>query len=154
MAKLTPYNGRWNRRTATHLLWRAQSGASASEIEQSVKDGLGKTVERLLQPGEETEEFKQTEGILQKSATRSGDIGKLKAWWLYRMLRSQSPLTEKMTLLWHNHFATSNAKVDSVDYMLAQNELMRRESLGNFRQLLGDMARDTAMLISLLKVYL
>src|SRR5260221_9394046 len=68
-------------------------------------------------------------------------------WWLLRMLRSQHPLREKITLFWHNHFATSNAKVKNAGYMLAQNHLMRRHALGNFRALLQDMSKDPAMLV-------
>ena len=35
----------------------------------------------------------------------------VRAWWLFRMLQSPFPLEERLTLFWHNHFATSNAKV-------------------------------------------
>ena len=52
------------------------------------------------------------------------------------MLYSPQPLREKMTLFWHNHFATSNRKVQNAGYMLGQYELMRRHALGNFRTLL------------------
>jgi len=31
--------------------------------------------------------------------------------WLFRMVHSQRPLQEKMTLFWHNHFATAASKV-------------------------------------------
>src|SRR5205823_4240311 len=57
------------------------------------------------------------------------------------------PLREKLTLFWHNHFATSNIKVLNAGYMLAQYELMRRHAQGNFRTLLTDMSRDRAMLV-------
>ena len=41
----------------------------------------------------------------------SGDL--VRGWWLYRMLQGGHPLREKMTLFWHDHFATSLAKVQS-----------------------------------------
>jgi uncharacterized protein (DUF1800 family) len=63
------------------------------------------------------------------------------------MLNSANPLVEKMSLLWHSHFATSNAKVQSVPHMAAQNDLIRTHALGGFRQLLHGMARDVAMLV-------
>ena len=50
----------------------------------------------------------------------------LRAWWLHRMLYSPHPLQEKLTLFWHNHFATSNAKVQNARFMLGQYELMRQ----------------------------
>ena len=63
------------------------------------------------------------------------------------MLHSANPIVEKMSLFWHNHFATSYAKVQSVEHMAAQNDLIRRTAVGSFRQLLAGMSRDVAMLI-------
>ena len=71
----------------------------------------------------------------------------LRAWWLYRMLYSPHPLQEKLTLFWHNHFATSNAKVQNAGFMLGQYELMRQHALGNFAALLREMSKDPAMLV-------
>ncbi len=71
----------------------------------------------------------------------------IRNWWLYRMAHTPRPLEEKMTLFWHNHFATSAYKVDSARRMWNQNETLRRHSLGSFRTLLQQIARDPAMLI-------
>ena len=35
-------------------------------------------------------------------------------WWAERMLNTERPLEEKMTLFWHGHFATSEDKVRDV----------------------------------------
>src|SRR5262249_13188278 len=70
-----------------------------------------------------------------------------RAWWLYRMLYGQHPLLEKITLFWHNHFATSNSKVQSAGAMLGQYDLMRRHALGSFRALLREMSTDPAMMV-------
>src|SRR5262249_49480364 len=69
------------------------------------------------------------------------------AWWLYRMLYTPHPLREKLTLFWHNHFATSNAKVNSAVSMLGQYDLMRRHALGSYRDLVQEMSKDPAMLV-------
>lgn len=137
----------WSRSAATHLLWRTGFGASADEIQQATQDGLDKTLDRLLAPPVETAEFGKADALLRQAAFDSGSIADLKAWWLHRMVASANPLVEKLTLLWHNHFATSNAKVDSVPLMSAQNDLLRRESLGSFRRVMHDMAKDVAMLV-------
>ena len=71
-------------------------------------------------------------------AHNSGDIADLRAWWAHRLLDSANPLVEKMTLFWHGHFATSNAKVQSLQQMAAQNALFRRHALGSFRELLHE----------------
>ena len=70
------------------------------------------------------------DAALFRVATNSGEIADLRAWWAHRLLDSANPLVEKMTLFWHGHFATSNAKVQSVPQMAAQNELFRRHALG------------------------
>lgn len=137
----------WSRSAATHLLWRTGFGASADEIQQATQDGLEKSLDRLLAPPAETAEFGKADALLRQAAFDSGSIQDLKVWWLHRMTASANPLIEKLTLLWHNHFATSNAKVDSVPLMAAQNDLLRRESFGSFRRVLHDISKDVAMLV-------
>ena len=81
------------------------------------------------------------------------------------MIHSRRPLQEKMTLFWHNHFATAYSKIagrfgaeEGARYMAAkptedpnqvkgQIELFRQYALGNFRDLLVAVAKDTAMLV-------
>ncbi len=67
-------------------------------------------------------------------------------WWAHRMLVTQRPLEEKMTLFWHGHFATSEEKVRDYRKLLKQNELLRAQATGNFRTLMIAVARDPAML--------
>ena len=63
------------------------------------------------------------------------------------MYRGPDPLGERLTLLWHNHFATSHAKVRSTKLMFEQNATLRKHALGKFRPFLLDMSKDTAMLV-------
>jgi uncharacterized protein (DUF1800 family) len=63
------------------------------------------------------------------------------------MVRSDQQLVERMTLIWHDWFATSKDKVGSQRMMLDQNELMRTHALGSFRDMLMALTRDPAMLI-------
>jgi len=73
----------------------------------------------------------------------------LRAWWLQEMLTTDSPLTERMTLFWHNHFVSSQQKVKSTALLVRQNLLLRRYALGNFGELLHAVARDPAMVVYL-----
>ena len=73
----------------------------------------------------------------------------LKGWWIAEMLATASPLTERMTLFWHNHFTTSLQKVRSPSLVYRQNVLLRRHALGNFGQLLHAASKDPAMLVYL-----
>jgi uncharacterized protein (DUF1800 family) len=70
----------------------------------------------------------------------------LSGWWLSRMAAVQQPFHEKLTLLWHNHFATSAQKVRVAAHMAAQNQKLRTQSLGDFRTLAYSMLTDAAML--------
>jgi uncharacterized protein (DUF1800 family) len=76
----------------------------------------------------------------------SDQMSQLSAWWLRRMVAVQQPTHEKLTLLWHNHFATSATKVRVAAYMAAQNEKLRILKLGDFRSLAYAMLTDAAML--------
>ena len=85
--------------------------------------------------------------------------------WLFRMVHTDRPLQEKMTLFWHNHFATGYTKIagalgatEGARYMAAkasedpgrvsgQIEMLRDSALGNFRDILVNIAKDTAMLV-------
>ena len=65
------------------------------------------------------------------------------------MLTTDSPLSERMTLFWHNHFTSSLRKVRSPQLMLRQNLLLRRHAPGSFADLLHAVIRDPAMLVYL-----
>ena len=67
-------------------------------------------------------------------------------WWLDRMVRTQAPLIERMTLVWHDWFATSKGGAPQ-RLMLRQNALLRRHALGNFEELALDVTHDPAMLL-------
>ncbi|MDB5763423.1 MAG: uncharacterized protein JWQ21_2418 [Herminiimonas sp.] len=73
----------------------------------------------------------------------------LRGWWLREMLATPSPLTERMTLFWHNHFVSSQQKVKYSQLMYRQNMLLRRHALGNFGAMLHAASKDPAMLIYL-----
>jgi uncharacterized protein (DUF1800 family) len=71
---------------------------------------------------------------------------RLSAWWLDRMLKARHPLREKMTLFWHDHFATSDAKVRNPALMFRQNRLLSEHALGRFGPFLLAVSQDPAML--------
>ena len=68
-------------------------------------------------------------------------------WWLDRMSATRFPLEEKLTLYWHDHFATGFSKVRRPKSMVAQNRLLRDYAGGNFRALCNAITGDGAMLI-------
>jgi uncharacterized protein (DUF1800 family) len=74
-----------------------------------------------------------------------GQMQELSAWWLRRMAAVQQPIHEKLTLVWHNHFATSAEKVVAAELMAAQNQKLRTLALGDFGVLAYAMLTDAAM---------
>ncbi|HEX7261041.1 MAG TPA: DUF1800 domain-containing protein [Luteolibacter sp.] len=70
-------------------------------------------------------------------------------WWFRRLLETRAPLREKMTLFWHDHFASSIQKVKQPVLMVRQNELFRRNAFGSFRDLTQAVLMDPAMMLYL-----
>jgi uncharacterized protein (DUF1800 family) len=137
----------WDLRKVAHLHRRAAFGATWAELQRDLRDGPAASIDRLLHPAEPTEEEREILDLLRQGVVETNDPERLKAWWLYRVLHGPDPLREKLTLFWHGHFATSNSKVRNVAAMLAQNELLRRQALGNFGDLLLPLCSDRAMLV-------
>jgi uncharacterized protein (DUF1800 family) len=134
----------WNVRRVGHLYRRATFGATLADLEAGLKNGPQKTIDAILTGGPGQTRPGQD---LAETLARSNDGARLRAWWLARMLHTPHPLREKMTLFWHNHFATSNAKVQNARFMLLQYTLLHRHALGRFNLLLEGMSTDLAMLV-------
>lgn len=155
-----------------HLLRRAGFGASAADLEYFGDLRFGAAVDVLV-------DFEQIEDDVDARIGMPGHVGitvrgtfrpntvinDARQRWLFRMVHSNRPLQEKMTLFWHNHFATAYSKVagaygssDATRMMAAkpaedpkgmegQVETIRRLGVGNFRDLVVAMAKDPAMLV-------
>jgi uncharacterized protein (DUF1800 family) len=137
----------WDITKVGHLYRRAAFGANWSELQAGLNDGPDKTVDKLLAGGSGLETFDKQTAALARTITQANNGLQARAWWLYRMLYTPHLALEKMTLFWHNHFATSNAKVNNAGYMLGQYELLKRNALGNIRTLLQEISQDPAMMV-------
>ena len=62
------------------------------------------------------------------------------------MINQQRNIREKMTLFWHNHFATETNEVDRAIWAYNNNVLCRQNALGNFKQMVRAVTLDVAML--------
>jgi len=155
MSMWTTYRPRtevpWNLARVVHLHRRAGFGATWAEIQRDLADGPEAAVSRVLAGTSRLEgvpaEFESLSAVIGQAAVDSASPERLKAWWLYRCLFSPHPLEERLTLMWHNHFATSNLKVDDLALMKRQNESLRQHALAPFGELLTAMAHDPALLV-------
>jgi hypothetical protein len=142
------YSGPFGRVQAKRLLDRAGFGPKPGQALQLSQLGLQGAVYSLTRPS--------------GSATLSGPdptdgnglpIAPLDAyghdhlWWLDRMIRSDQQLVERMALVFHDWFATSNDKVDARNLMLAQSDMFRTRCFGSFQTLLENITIDPAMLL-------
>ncbi|MEM8712747.1 MAG: DUF1800 domain-containing protein, partial [Planctomycetota bacterium] len=137
-------NAAWDRPAAAHVLRRVGFGASAAAVDAAVEAGLETTLAEL----ESRREHSSTlTGHSVDKLVSMGNLVSLQSRWMSLILGDGAPLVERVTLMWHGHFATSNSKVGDVRLMHEQNELFRQLGLGDFRVLLHAIAKDPAMLV-------
>lgn len=140
------------RRRVARLFTRAGFGASVDEINQAAANGYAAAVDALLAfPPAATRPDEVTVLSLEAGAPATPSepfaMSTYQRWWLDRMSATRFPLEEKLTLYWHDHFATGFSKVRRPKAMVAQNRLLRDHAGGNFRALCNAIHGDAAMLI-------
>lgn len=150
---LSPYTpdeqAPWDLKRVVHLHRRAGFAATWEELQRDLADGPQASIDRLLQGkagAHVPTDFDRIADLLAGSALAAGEVNRLKAWWVYRILFGSDPLGEKLTLLWHDHFATGFAKVKDVALMHKQNQALRKHARGTFTELLGQSVRQPALL--------
>lgn len=128
-----------------HLLRRAGFGATPAEVLVAAQQGRQATANALIAYDQIAETVPPLPSSVNDVKSRRPDD--LAAWWMARMISTQRPLQEKMTLFWHGHFATAISKVGRPNLMHAQNEMLRANALVRFDDLLTAVYKDAAMLI-------
>ncbi len=155
-----------------HLLRRAGFGARPDEIDVYGQMTLSDVLDQFVN-------YEQVDDTVDAMIGRPGFVGTTsrgpfspssnitdaRQRWLFRMLHTNRPLQEKMTLFWHNHFATGYTKIagvfgaaEATRYLAAkpsedpaqvrgQIEMLRDNALANFRDILLNIAKDVAMLV-------
>jgi uncharacterized protein (DUF1800 family) len=159
-------------RQIEHLLRRAGFGARPDELEAYGSMSIPQAVDTLVnydQIADDVDSFIGKPGYVNTTTngqfSPQSNITDSRQRWLFRMVHSDRPLQEKMTLFWHNHFATGQTKIaaafgttEGPRYLAAkasedpgnvrgQMEMLRDNALGNFRDILLNIAKDTAMLV-------
>jgi len=146
VSRVPRYRGHFGPDEARRLLWRAGFGPKPGQAEKLAKHGLDAAVHSLTHPRSQR---------LKGPSPRDEDGRRLAprdawshdhCWWLDRMVRTQAPLVERMTLVWHDWFATSKDAAPTA-LMLRQNAMLRPHALGSFEQLALAVTRDPAMLL-------
>ncbi len=149
---------------AARLVRRAGFGATGAAVDEAARMGAAAWVRRGLtatpasDPGVAATPPPEVPppAPLAKDATQEARKARTKqlseqsraltTWWLQRMMSVENPVVEKLTFGWHNHFATSSAKVKVARAMLDQNETLRRLGRGSFTDLATALVTDAAMI--------
>lgn len=163
---LDPYTGPFEFGQAAHLLRRTTFGPTYQQIKDAVANGLDATLEQLLDdqplPSEpinhrftEDPEVPIGESWVDKPF-QQGDLGQqirnyrrqsLNGWTVEVWRKSPVSVIEKLTLFWHNHFVT--ADINDPNYVYHYITTLRKNALGNFRELTKEITIDPSMLIYL-----
>jgi uncharacterized protein (DUF1800 family) len=155
-----------------HVLRRAGFGASPAELalfrDLRSTEAMDLLINYEQVPDDVDEKIGQTGyvGVMVRGTfAPNTNITDARQRWLFRMVHTGRPLQEKMTLFWHNHFATAYSKLagaygsSSATRLMAskasedpkkqegQIEVIRRMCLGNFKDLVVAMAQDPGMLV-------
>ena len=130
-----------------HLMRRAGFGADREELEARAAKGYEATVEELLNPADQPALNRAEMMRYHPWTWRPGTLpGMGAAEWLHDMLNTKRPLEEKMTLFWHQLFATGVSKVDHYDELQDMVVLFREKGMGKYKELLVEMAKSPAMI--------
>jgi uncharacterized protein (DUF1800 family) len=164
---LTPYNGPWTSNEVIHLLKRTMFGSTPDDINYFLGLGMNQAVDQLMTvsatpPAPPVKNYNnnnipatdpdynipmgQTWVTINTTDADGQRRNSLKAWWMGQMINQERNIREKMTLFWHNHFATETNDLGRMIWAYNYNALCRRNALGNFKQFVREMTLDVAML--------
>jgi uncharacterized protein (DUF1800 family) len=109
---------------------------------------------KLLQEAKRTMSAEEADQTKREAARKFRQVEnrrglEAQGWWFRRMLKTEAPLREKMTLFWHDHFATSIQKVKQPTLLVRQNDLFRCNAFGSSRTLTQAVLLDPAMMLYL-----
>jgi uncharacterized protein (DUF1800 family) len=149
-----------------HLLWRAGFGPAVTDmaslekwkrndlfrqmlksaekkpdyinVASNMMDGLFKGIQ---QEGKMQELSKEQKQEIRKQSRE--DLKHLNLRWLDEMVHGNAPLREKMAFFWHGHFACREINIFYQQHLL---DIIRRNALGNFGDLLREVSKSASML--------
>jgi len=150
-----------------HLLWRAGFGPAVYQLDDLAKTSPQKLYRDLQRASSKKPEYLQAadnylQGLMlgmqeagrqqkEMSSEQKKEIRKrsresirnLNLYWMNEMVNSDGQLREKMSFFWHGHFACRNLNIFFQQELL---HIIRRNALGNFRDLLHEVSKTGAIL--------
>ena len=165
---LTEYTGPFTELEIMHLCRRTLFGVKKSDIDffktKSMSDAVNFILNVVsLEPSEPLNHYSNNPNLADAevpygqtwvNASLNGNLNaariqSFKAWWIGLMLNQDRSIREKLTLFWHNHFATETNVVKDARYVYRINKLLRSNCTGDFKALVTTISTEPAMLVYL-----
>ncbi|MBS1946735.1 MAG: DUF1800 domain-containing protein [Bacteroidetes bacterium] len=173
-ASLDEYTGDWGTPQVVHLLKRTMFGAKIEDVNYFSSLTMPQAVDELLTetpvPSTLPLNNYNVDGYTDPTGVTAWQtwigmgvdfadidmngkrVNSMRCWWMGQLLGQGRSIHEKMTLFWHNHFASdAGAHTGDIPAELwyRQYLTLRANALGNFKQMTKSVTLDPAMLIFL-----
>ena len=171
LSGINPYTGPWTINEVIHLLKRTMFGALKADVDFFKTMSMNQAVDALLnvsaaqsQPAPPVKTYSNSSDPTDpdnaiaagqtwvNTNTNDGNINSqrntnFKNWWYGQVLQQERNILEKMTVFWHNHFSTEMDAIPRAIWSYKNNAVLRKNALGNFKQMTREVALDPGMLI-------
>ena len=167
---ITKYTGVWGRNEVTHLLKRTMFGARKQDVTYFLGMTMDQAVDEILflpatMPAPPLKDYTDVAAgdpdttvaygsTWVNTPTNSSDVDNLRrrsfrTWYMGVLINHDRNIKEKMTLFWHNHFSTEAEVVHYTRFTYRHHDMLRRNALGNFKNLVKEITIDPGMLVYL-----
>lgn len=170
LSGINEYTGTWATNEVIHLLRRTMFGAKKADVDFFKTMTMSQAVDTLLNvplgqftppppvktyansvdpadpdnaiaAGQTWVNINTNDGSVDSNRTSS-----FRNWWMGQMVNQDRNILEKMTLFWHNHFATETDSIGRAIWCYQNNAVLRKNALGNFKQFVKEVTINTGML--------
>ncbi|MES2882410.1 MAG: DUF1800 family protein, partial [Bacteroidota bacterium] len=161
---INPYNGAWTDNEVQHLLKRTMFGSTKTDIDYFKTRTVSQAVDELINPtaplpapplndytASMADPAVPAGQTWVNAPTNDGTLNSLrrqsfKKWWTGLMINQDRSIREKITLFWANHFGTETNDIGNAHWAYWHHQLLRQQSLGNYKTLLKAVTIDAGML--------
>lgn len=164
---LTPYSGPFGTEEVVHLLKRTMFGATVEDVAYFKTRSVTQAIDELLNPtapipAPPVKDYNETGATTPDTTVAPGTTwvntyntdgtissrrrSSFKKWSVGLMINQDRSIREKMTLFWHNHFATETAEIIDPMILYRHHALLRADALGDFKKMVKDITLDAGML--------
>jgi uncharacterized protein (DUF1800 family) len=121
-----------------HLRKASSTPPEYFRVSSNILDGLVKGIQDV---GKMEQLSREQRAQIRKQSQQ--DLKSLNLRWLREMVQSPAQLREKMAFFWHGHFACREINIYFQQHLL---DIIRRNALGNFAELLREVSKSASML--------